>query len=355
MGRSIIIFHPDIKTHHTNNEYTKKIYGLIESKYRIESLEWFVRHPFNKNIHSLYLNWYENTVGSERVHVQKIQYILKILILKIAKIRKIKVVYVVHNKTPHNISMTSDIYREAVKPFMNKALNMSDVIVELCKHTEDYLESEYRIKGLHDKTVLVPHGKYTKYKCLTEKYRGKYKIDDNEFVCCFVGKMDKYKNVDIIIKAFYKSGIKAKLLLVGKCDEKYEGEITKLIKDDKVICDFTYVTDKEMSAIMQAVDAIILPYENTSINSGIMINSFSNGTTVIGTDIEMLRDFPDDLSYSYSHDGKNHVHMLTNALKKAYDDYQTGEYRKKGKELEKIVERNNNWDVVATRLFVAIE
>lgn len=352
-NKQIIIFHPDIFRHKTNNEYTIKIYNIISKYYEVKSLEWFIKHPFAKEIRALYLNWYENTVGKPKVIAQKIQYFIKILILRLAKRRKIKICYVIHNKTPHNISKDTTLYRRATKPFLINALSISDIIVELCEHTENYLITEFDKIDISSKICLVPHGKYTKYDCNPNLFREKYRINNHELLFAYIGKMDKYKNIDIIIQAFNLANINCKLLLVGSMEPTYEQSIRKLIVDDKIILDKSYVSDEEMSGLMQTADAIILPYENTSLNSGIMINAFSNGTTVIGTKIEMLEDYPSELVYGYSYiDREKHIMELSKTMAEAYYNNSQSTIKSKGKELQKIIEKQNDWAEVERKLLI---
>lgn len=352
--KEFLVFHPDIYRHNTNNEYTKKIYSILNSEYEVKSFEWFLTHPFSKNIKAIYLNWFENTIGNDRLFIQKFQYAIKLLVLWFAHIRKIRICYVIHNKTPHSISETSLIYRKASKKFIQKALNLSDRIIELCVSTEKYLSEEFSVKDLSVKIRLVPHGNYTKYTCDRNELLKKYGLGKEDFVLAYVGKMDKYKNIDLIIKAFYKADIQGFLLIVGKIEPEYEKEIKKTITDNRVITDFSYVSDENMSGIMQIADAIVLPYDKTSINSGIMINSFSNGTTVIGTNIEMLQDYEGDLVYGYTYyNKKDHINKIAREIKKAETDGKII-LDNKGKQLEECVNRNNNWTLVRKCLLRAI-
>lgn len=355
-NKRIIVFHPDINVHKTRNEYTHKVYSILEEKYDVRSLEWFIAHPFNKDIVCIYLNWYENTIGKDVFLIQKLQYSIKYAILCFAHIRRIKIIYVIHNKTPHNLLVTSELYQNIVKKFMEKSLNLVDIIIELCEHTTVYLENGFRIRNLRNKIRFIPHGKYTKYDCGIEKYLSKYGIKRDELLFCFIGQMDKYKNIDLIIEAFYESCVKAKLLLVGKCLNDYKDYLESIIKDNSIIRDYTFVSDEDMSGIMQAAHAIILPYENTSINSGIMINAFSNGTTVIGTNIEMLQDYPQNLVYSYSYGNrKEHIQALSNAIRLAEDDFQKGAIKEKGNRLESIMNEKNTWEDIKLKLLSIID
>ncbi len=349
MGKEILVFHPDINVHKTNNEYTKRIYSILADEYEVRSFEWYIKHPMSK-VYAMYLNWMENTIGRDTVVIQKIQYALKMATLRWAHARGAKIFYVVHNKTPHSLARKSEIYQKATKSFIMRALQMADTIVELCEHTEAYISSEFGMLDIHRKMALIPVGKYTKYDCDLQQYREKYGIKPKELVFAFVGKMDKYKNIDIILEAFYMSGVDAKILLVGKINPEYEGAIRKLILDDKVITNFSFVTDQDMSGLMQMSDAILLPYENTSINSGIMINAFSNGTTVIGTDIEMLQDYDDELVYSYSYtDRYEHVNALSKAMKRAARDGKE-HLEQNGRKLEEIMNLYNDWSIVRKAL-----
>ena len=353
--KPILIFHPDIHIHKTNNEYTKKIYEILQEQYDVRSFEWFLKHPFAKNIHALYLNWFENTIGKNSIAIQKAQYAFKYLALKWAHFRKIRICYVVHNKTPHSLSRDSHVYRKATRQFILSALRISDVIVELCRHTEIYLSEEFDIPDLGNKIALVPHGKYTKYPCDLSKYRQKYNLKPCDCVFAFVGKMDKYKNIDVIVEAFYRADIDGRLLLAGKIEPEYRAVIEALIKDERVITDFSFVSDEDMSGIMQIADAIVLPYENTSINSGMMINAFSNGTTVIGTNIEMLQDYSDELVYGYNYtDTDTHIKNLSYMMQKAFNDMKTREINIKGYALEQSVMRDNTWEIVKDHLLLAV-
>lgn len=353
--KKIVIFHPDINFHKTNNEYTIRTYNILSKHYNVRSLEWFFKHPFTKDIHAVYLNWYENTLKDNSFYFQKVYYLIKLLILLFFKFRHVKICCVVHNKTPHNVEVNSDLYIKAIKPFMRRMLILSDVIIKLSNHTDDFLNEAFSLPSLSEKTVLVPHGLYTKFNEDLSIYRKRYNINKSEPLFSFVGRMDRYKNIDVIIKAFYCSNIKGKLLLVGKIDNDYFKVLSNLVLDDRVIIDPFFVSDKDMSCLFQLSDAVILPYNNSCLNSGIMINAFSNATTVIGTETEMLQDFPSDLVYKYHFDNKKHIEILSEKILEAYHDFQLNLIKSKGNFLYQIVNDNNNWTEVERKLLNAIK
>ena len=100
-------------------------------------------------------------------------------------------------------------------------------------------------------------------------------------------------------------------------------------------------------------DAVVLPYENTSINSGMMINAFSNGTTVIGTNVEMLQDYGSDVVYGYSYSNTGqHIAALAEAMRRAERDGK-GKLSAKGHKLEELMNLCNEWSKVEEALLKA--
>lgn len=345
--KKILVFHPDIYLHHTSNEYSINIYKILTKHRDVRSFEWFLKHPFNMNVDTMFLNWYENTVGNTNsIITQYVAYALKYWILKFAKKRGIKIIFAYHNKTPHNITKESRLYETVIRPFILKYLKISDEIAIISKKTEQYLQAEYKEIELAEKISYIPHGTYKKYKVDLSTLAERYKISTTTPLFVMLGKMGKYKNTDIAIKAFTNADIDATLLLIGGCEKQYRDYLMELIGDNSsIISSFEAVSDEDYSGLMQLANAVILPYENTSLNSGVMINAFSNGTTVIGTNIEMLQDFPNDLVYGYNYKGReDHIKSLSEQMTKAYLEKE--KLKEKGQKLEELINENNSWDQV---------
>ena len=347
MSKRILIFHPDIYKHHTSNEHHISVYKSISNYREIRSFEWFLKNPFNKDIDTLFLNWYENTLGNGNIKKQRLQYFIKKQVLKFAKRRGIRIIYVFHNKAPHNVNIDSNFYKNVVKPFMTYCIKMADTIVVLSKSSIKYIKSEFCGVTIDSKIELIPHGTYKRQNFDANYIQQKYGIKGG-MLLVILGQMSKYKNTDIAIRAFIESNIKGTLLLAGSCSEDYASKLMEICGNrENIIIHAEHINDVEYSALMQIADAAVLPYENTSLNSGVMINAFSNGTTIIGTKIEMLDDFPSDLVYGYSYINEiEHVKALAAAIKNARADYCAGKLKEKGTKLEQIVKQNNNWDIV---------
>lgn len=355
MEKNIALFYPDINIHKSHNLYLNNIYRLIGNHYEIRPLEWFFKHMFSRKISICYLNWYENFTGNKCLFIQYFIYIFKILLLLLFKIKRIKVIFVYHNKVPHNIKQESKFYRFVLKRFLRRYLKFANKIIVLSHKSTDYIIKEFNYSK-NNKIFFVRHGKFEKYSMNTN-VREKYNLKDNELVFSFIGSMNEYKNIDIIIKAFKKANIDSKLLLIGKSSDTYYKVLQDLISnDDRIILDNSYIKDEiEFSADIQASNIGVLPYDYTSLNSAMMINYFSNGVPVITSDIAMTYDFDELLFYKYEFSNEeNHISNLCNEMKKAYSDFLEGKLDNKGKMLQKIMEEDYSWDEVEKELINAI-
>ncbi len=85
--------------------------------------------------------------------------------------------------------------------------------------------------------------------------------------------------------------------------------------DKNIILDFRYLSDMELNELLVITDVVVIPYVNeSSMNSGVMIQAFSCGKTVIVSDFAMARDyslqsfFMDILSHWKSNE-KKHIGM----------------------------------------------
>lgn len=342
---AILIFHPDINTHKTSNENHIKTYECLSKVKDVKSFEWFLKHPFHKNIDTMFLNWYENTLKNKKNFIQKIQYFVKKLILLFAKARNIKIYYAFHNKTPHNIKKESGLYKKTVRPFMAFCLKKADRVVILSKGSVRYLQKEFPEVELKDKIFYIPHGTYTKHEYDPEELKKKFNLNEGLLFVC-LGQISTYKNTDIAVKSFVKANIKGTFLVAGKGDEDYVQKL-KEEGNDNVIIYPNFITDEEYSGLMQMADIAVLPYETTSLNSGVMFNAFSNGTSVAGTKIEMMEDFSEELVYGYTYHSKDeHVLELARAMKKAEADYNDGTLKDKGRQLEELIRKDNNWEKI---------
>lgn len=345
-----LIFHPELRMHPSDNDLTIEMTKIFSKKYNVVSFEWFLKHPFDKHNKIIYLNWYENTIGKGFWWLQVINYCVKWMILIFCKIKHIKIVYAVHNKTPHGVNPESRLYKILIKPFIVRALNLSDIIVIHSKKTSEYINDEY---GINDtkKIKYIPIGKSPKLLDGGKNFviHDKFKIDKDILLLGYVGRLARYKQIEKAIMAFEELNIPAKLFIVGFADKDYQEIINKEICTDRVIVEYRYVEDIQMNSYIREMDAMILPYDYSCLNSGPMLQAFFNGTNVIGTAIGTAYDFPLELMYVYDYKtDEEHIMKLKECIKMVYYDKINGSLEKKNKRLQEYIFMNNNWDDIET-------
>lgn len=360
MKRKILVFHPDINVHKSFSYYTKSVYDILSENYEVKSFEWSLTHLFNKNIEVLFLFWFENLIGNpNNIFMQRIQYAIKLGYLKAMKKRGIRIVYGLHNKAPHNLDTTNTSVVRQYEKFMRNAIDLSDSIIVANTKTVDNFKHEYGIDMHAKKVTHVPLATTKPQMIDRQEYRKKYNVASDEFFVGCIGKVERYKNVDLAISAFLKSGISGKFIVAGGVDAEYELELRHLAADNpNIIYDFHFLEEEEMLGLIHSLDLVVLPYEKTSSNSGILIDAFLNDTNILAYKFEMLYDYSDDCFYSYDYtDREDHLSKLTNALKDIEKEYKYDResFDVKRHRLKVEAEGMNTWDNVKRMLSVAIQ
>lgn len=132
---------------------------------------------------------------------------------------------------------------------------------------------------------------------LNLKLRKKLGFDKNDIVFFFLGRVDRDKNVETLVRAIPLTDSNVKLLVVGKGTEKTQ--LQSLSSSHKVsdkIVWVDYITDSEMVDYYHAVNAfaIMSPYEGQSI---VTLQALAVGIPVIAANAGALPEI--------CHDGEN--------------------------------------------------
>ena len=258
------------------------------------------------------LNWYEN-VDSYK------QYLIKRILLTLLSKSHIKIIYTFHNKKPH-----SGKYQKQSNKLMRILCKNSDAIIGLCTYTRVIVEEI--CGGCSKKVSIIPHPNYIKNYNVGENKKD-YGIPDDAIVFLFFGTISAYKNIEMLIDVFNNeiSDENAYLLIVGgTTDNHYVSDILKRVNNNtRIITDFRYIPDEEISAVYGAADIVILPYnKESSLNSGALYLSFSLEKTVICPDIGSVIDI-NDKSFIYHYDYKNqedHYSKLVDVINHVNED-----------------------------------
>lgn len=319
--------------------YIHNVQRMIESKYEVVDYKELKKGNVDLlTVRTIYLNWLENTFDEEDAKV-----------LQKAKRYHVKIVWIFHNKVSHDVELRKNSI-ESIK-FLSQ---ISDKIILHSKSSIDVLQ-EYNPKISLKRVVYIEHpefiGQYGKLKSKNTEFGKK----EGEFVFGMYGAIRRYKNIEVLIKAFSRLNeeYKCKLLIAGACrDKQYLNELLESKeKDERIVIQASYIEDLEMQTYLDYADVLVLPYSYiSSMNSGAMIMAFSYKKTVIVPDICMAEDFPDNLIYKYHYENEQeHIEMLCSQLKKAYENGRE-KNAMKGNELFDIVEKDYNRECVKEKI-----
>ncbi len=327
MVRDKVVYIPYPVKGNRINEYTSNMVKLLKKDYSVlgnlaEPTDIFQMLQTK----AVFLNWMENGLDKK----------LKLQLL-LHKIFGAKIVWVFHNKQPHEVN-EADITQKNVQWLAE----ISSIIMLHSKCSKKYIPHPKR-NGR--KAVYVPHVMYEEKNSYfdPEAVREKYGIEAEDFVFTIFGLVRPYKNIEGGIEAFTKLSEKnCKLLIVGQpMSSSYAKEIENLSKgNENIILDLKYISDEMLEAVLAVSDVVVIPYKSgSSMNSGVMIQAFSKGKTVIAPDIAMARDMrKTEFFYMYRSN-------LTEALKKAYGNGKEVN-RAMGKAAMEYMQAYNNKELV---------
>lgn len=338
LKRNRIIYIPYYEKGAQTNEYIIHMIRLLEKKYIVkgnlaEPIEFLSMLKTN----AVFLNWEEDYLDKKR----KIQIFLH-------KVFGAQIIWVFHNRMPHY---------EGIKKEMDLRKNMiwladqASHIVLHSRSSERYIPHYNKNKA---KAIYVPHLMYERksVEFQISEFRRKYEIEEDDFVFAMFGFMKPYKHFEDGIKAFQELKLKnAKLILAGSSDNseyaRYLKQLCVGCRD--IILDFRYIPNVTLNAILGISDVIVIPYLNhSSMNSGVMIQAFSNARTVIVPNICMAKDFaPYKFLYRYRT-------SLDKAMRKAYENGKDIN-REMGRYAYEYVMKNNNEQSVETKLYALLD
>ena len=183
----------------------------------------------------------------------------------------------IHGMLNRNALKMGKLKKElALNIFQKKDLGKVSFIHSTSKYEVECI----RELGINTPIALIPNG-------ITMTPRIEEKPNDGICRFGFVGRIDRVKNIDILLEAWNNLGIKTKncelSIIGGGYDDKYIIELTKFIKENKLNVRFTGMLSKQNTLIeMSKLDYLILP--SRSENFGMVIpEALSMGIPCIAT------------------------------------------------------------------------
>ena len=338
-----VMIYPSIKS--TGNKYLNNLYQTIKDSYDVIGYDEAKKQKKLFKYDIYHFNWVEGNNKKRNLSI-KLDYLKKAIFIKILKILNKKIVWTVHNNIPHETKNEKEVIK-----FMKFMAKNSKKIHILSKET---LKNNY-LKEYKDKIIYIPHGDYIgNYNAENIDIYKKYNIQKNKKIMLFVGQIRKYKNIELLIKAFKDSKFEENdyvLLICGNCnDESYKEELIKKLSDSNICFDFNFIKDSEMESYLNTAKIIVAPYnKESSLNSGTLWMAMSYSKTMALPLIGCVKDIKNYNEFLYVYDYNNekeHFNSLLNCLVQMKKDIEKDNniLEQKGKKAFEYIYNNQTWD-----------
>ena len=299
---------------------------------------------------AIYLNWFENIDGGA-AWMPPLRYLRRRLQLERIRHAGLPILFCKHNRFPHNVrypALSRDLYRRLCR--------QGKLIIAFNADADRELHEIFPKDDYSDKIRVIPPlnyiGAYPENPDAAvyeqaKRFAGK-------MVVCYVGKISRYKNVELVLRA---AGELADIgfFICGKPDTpEYREKLEKLSRGlDNVITRFETIPDDEMQPLLEVSDVLVMPYDKRSAaNSGTGRMAFSYARTVITPDIASMNLIPAELLYKYHYErDEEHYDVLLQTLRRAHADWRRdpGILREKGAKLRRLMETDYSEKAVAQK------
>ena len=240
---------------------------------------------------------------------RKASFVLLARMLRDKLLHRTKFVWVVHNLEPHDggsikSSLTARLF-----------LRLLDGVILLSRHSRNELQRLYpQTRSLP--ALVTVHGRY-------EPLTG----PPRDFVAAgrrnrllFFGMIRDYKNVDRLVAEARKVELAPfSLTVTGVCqDEDLEGRIREAAGEDmRIDLDIRngFVPDAELERVIDAHDAVVLPYRNI-LNSGVALHALGRNKPILAPRIGSLPELQQEVGAQWVHlfDGEITAEHITRFL-----------------------------------------
>ena len=143
------------------------------------------------------------------------------------------------------------------------------------------------MENLHKKPVaIIPHAAFNYYATI----RSNMPIDEKiRKVILFIGRIEPYKGVDVLVEAFRKSRIDNLKLIIAGGGPIDESTLVEINNNEHIELRNRFIPDVEMVGLINSSDFIVLPYKRAS-QSGVIPMAFALGKTIIATNVGSLSE-----------------------------------------------------------------
>ena len=131
------------------------------------------------------------------------------------------------------------------------------------KYAEDYFlipmdKTDVLIMGADDAYI-----DFLNREKIRKEIRREYRISDSDFLIVSGGKIDKKKNIDILVKACSQLQRNVKLIIFGQMDEEQEDKIRSIIKTSTNIIFIGWIEANKVYDYYFAADLVVFPGQHS--------------------------------------------------------------------------------------------
>lgn len=279
-------------------------------------------------------------IHNNKFYLNKISIIYIILFILTLKLLKYKIVWTMHNLKSHEGKF---IYDNFANKFLSRTVDIKII------HSEQNLHEMRKLNLSIKNTYVIPHGNYINFyknKITKKEARIILGINKNDFVFLFIGRIEQYKGIEDLLKAFSKLKYpRSKLIIAGKCQDEHLLQVINTYKNDpRILIYNNFIPDNNIQIYINASDIITHPFKQIT-TSGSAILSLSFGKPIIYPTIGSLKDFPKNIGLSYNPNDKT---GLIKCLEKAVKDKE--ELTNMGQN-GYVFARNFSWDKIGDKTY----
>ena len=333
------------------NPYTKMVADAVEqggnSSLPLQDTKFFpIRRACQSGVDLIHMFWPSNFYHSSTwlgTLLKRVMFADGLRCLK-----KIPLIYSADNLYPHDAD-SPDFEKSQIQKIVNRA----DGIIVASKAAQEIFSEAYTIPET-TKFFIVPHCSYIgKYKDTISRDNARMKlgIGSHEKVMLSLGRINKYKGLGLLSKAFFAADVKdAHLLIAGSCNQpEIIEEINRNNKPElsqvKMTIHSRFIPDDEIQTYMRAADCVVLSYDDVPMNPGSVILAMSFGLPVCCVDTGSVAEIlgPRCLFAYQPQDLDSMVMAIRTAL-------ECTDLSERGREAYYLAAKNHSPALVASRL-----
>lgn len=223
--------------------------------------------------------------------------------LWVVRISGIRLVWTAHNVLPNGQVFADDLAAR------RRLVSAADLVIS---HSQATLAELAALGIVPRKSTVIPHGPYEITQEQEHLRTPASTPGPRKFI--FFGRVDPYKGVDTLLKAFTElpAELDARLAIVGECrDPSLEASLSELANRSlrPIELRFERISDEEVSRLLGSADAMVAPYQR-STTSGSALLALSHGRPLVVPDLPGLAELPREAIIRYDRTTPG----LTNAL-----------------------------------------